>query len=91
LSKTKWDKSEVLLGTSCPGGTTWGTFWEHILTYWEQGKKQKKFLTCPKKEKNNGPCMLSLLIWLHEAFYFQNCLSPFLAWPQTLWVYVRQL
>jgi hypothetical protein len=66
LIKTKWDKSEVLLGTSCLGGgeTTWelgnllGTYFKHI------GNKEstKNSLPWPKKKKNSGPCMLSLLI-----------------------------
>jgi len=51
-------------------------------THWEQGEKTKKISpTPPLTGKNNTlhECMLSLPIG-YKKFYFQNCLSPFLAW-----------
>ncbi len=87
LWTTIWDKSEVLLGTY------WGTNWKleeyHGDTYgtwWEQGEKEKNSSSPPpppppfQKEKNWTPdesmLSLSFAAW---NFYFQNCLSRFLA------------
>jgi hypothetical protein len=63
-------------------GTHWELEREHV---GNKGKKKKN--SSPPSPQNlkkiklgHFPNMLSLPIGLHEIFYFQNCLSPFLAW-----------
>jgi hypothetical protein len=70
-------------------------------TFWEQSKIRKKKSSPPSsppqpklKRKNKIKALwghAESSYWLHENFYFQNCLSPFLAWandPIINWGYL---
>jgi len=51
--------------------------------HWEYRKKPKKSLPCPSKKKKTGALLSGCWAFFSLAaqnFYFQNCLSPFLAW-----------
>jgi hypothetical protein len=65
FGQTIWDKIEMLLGTTYLKNNlgTWGISLEDdenmLGTHWEQGRKTKKKLPHPQKEKKTGPMMMS--------------------------------
>jgi hypothetical protein len=74
-----WGAIEKALGYNL---RTWGTSREHdekmLGTHWDQGRKTKKTPPAPLQKRKNSACWaFPLAAW---NFYFQNGLSPFLAW-----------